>query len=120
LRAAFPAVAPLLCLILAKACGHSLAEPADKVLDIFIFQHETQHIWSFRQLDRNTYVLTHERTSAPDIRLDVRQHKEGRELLLYGPERKRRGILEFFSASGRVSKSIFLYIILYYKPVSAN
>jgi hypothetical protein len=31
----------------------SFAEPADKVLAIFIFQHETQNIQSFRQLDTN-------------------------------------------------------------------
>ena len=78
MRAAFPAVAPLLCLILAKACGHSFAEPADKVLAIFIFQHETEHsvIQTMRQ---NTHGLTR---GAPDIRPDIRQHKEGRELLL--------------------------------------
>ena len=58
---------------------HFLAEPADKVLAIFIFQHETQNIQSFRQLDTNTHGLTR---GAPDIRLDIRQHKEGRELLL--------------------------------------
>ena len=61
-KTVFPAGALLLCLILAKACGHSLAKPADKVLAIFIFQHETQNIQSFRQLDTNTYGLTHERT----------------------------------------------------------
>jgi hypothetical protein len=44
LKKLFSAGALLLCLILAKACGHSLAEPADKVLAIFIFQHETQNI----------------------------------------------------------------------------
>jgi hypothetical protein len=54
------------------------AEPADKVLTTFIFQHETQNIQSFR-LDTNTHGLTH---GAPDIRLDIRQHKECRELLL--------------------------------------
>ena len=76
-KTVFPAGA-----LLAKACGHSLAKPADKVLAIFIFQHETQNIQSFRQLDTNTHGLTRERTGAPDIRLDIRQHKEGRELLL--------------------------------------
>jgi hypothetical protein len=77
-RAAFPEVAHLLCLILAKACGYSLVEPADKVLAIFIFQHDTQNIQSFIQLDMNTNGLTCQRTSAPDIK----QHKEGRKLLL--------------------------------------
>lgn len=57
LRAAFPAVAPLLCLILAKECGHSLAEPADKVLAIFIFQREAQNIQLFRRQDMNTHEL---------------------------------------------------------------
>ena len=55
------------------------AEPADKVLAIFIFQHETQNIQSFRQLDMNTHGST---PGAPDIRLDIRQYTEGRELLL--------------------------------------
>jgi hypothetical protein len=45
-KTVFPAGTLLLCLILAKASGHSLAEPADK--SIFIFQHETQNIQSFR------------------------------------------------------------------------
>ena len=82
MRAAFPAVAPLLCLILTKVCGHSLPEPADKVLAIFIFQHETQNIQTLRQLEMTRHELTHKRTSAPEIRLDVRQHKLGRERLL--------------------------------------
>jgi hypothetical protein len=46
-----------MCLILAKVCGHSLAELADKVLATFIFQHETQNIQSFRRLDMNTHEL---------------------------------------------------------------
>jgi hypothetical protein len=35
-KTVFPAGAFLLCLILAKACGHSLVKPADKVLAAFI------------------------------------------------------------------------------------
>ena len=51
-KTVFPAGALLLCLILAKACGHSLAKPEDKVLAIFTFQHETQNIQSFRQRNK--------------------------------------------------------------------
>jgi hypothetical protein len=65
-----------MCLILAKVCGHSLAELADKVLATFIFQHETQNIQSFRR--DKTHMDRHEVHQT----LDVRQHKEGRELLL--------------------------------------
>jgi hypothetical protein len=57
-KTVFPAGALLLCLILAKACGHSLAKPADKVLTIFIFQHETQNIQSFRQRNK-THMNRH-------------------------------------------------------------
>jgi hypothetical protein len=51
-KTVFPAGTLLLCLVLAKECGHSLAKPADKVLAIFIFQHEAQNIQSFRQQNK--------------------------------------------------------------------
>ena len=57
-KTVFPAGALLLCLILAKACGHSLAKPPDKVLAIFIFQHETQNIQSFTQ-QNETHMNQH-------------------------------------------------------------
>ena len=58
-------------------CGplSDFAEPADKVLAIFIFQHETQSV--IQTMKQNTHELTHEWIGAPDIR----QHKEGIELL---------------------------------------
>jgi hypothetical protein len=57
-KTVFPAGALLLCLILTKTCGHSLAKPADKVLLIFIFQHETQNIRSCRKQNK-THMNQH-------------------------------------------------------------
>jgi hypothetical protein len=59
-------VAPLLCLILAKVWPRSgFTGPADKVLAIFIFQHEIQNIQSFRQqnkthMDQHIHRLVHQ------------------------------------------------------------
>ena len=69
-----------MCLILAKVYGHSLAKRADKVLAIFIFQHETQNIQSFTQ-QNETHMNQHVNRPVHQT-LDVRQHKESRELLL--------------------------------------
>jgi hypothetical protein len=40
---------------------------ADKVLAIFIFQHETQNSQSFRQRNKNIHELTHGQVGAPNI-----------------------------------------------------
>jgi hypothetical protein len=52
-------------------------------------------------MKQNTHESTCKWTGAPDIR----QHKEAVE-----PERIKQGIPRILSVSGRVSKSIFLYI----------
>jgi hypothetical protein len=61
-------------------------------------------------MKQNTHELTREWIGAPDIR----RYEKGRELLLHGPERIKQGVPQFLSVSGRVSKSIFLYFILFY------
>jgi hypothetical protein len=50
-------------------CGlcSGFAESADKVLDIFILQQETQNIQSLRQQNKNIHELTHGRIGAPNI-----------------------------------------------------
>ena len=108
----FPAGALLLCLILAKVCGHSLAKPADKVLAIFIFQHETQNIQSFRQRNK-THRLTRKQIWCTRHQTTQR----GQRTSAVGARGKKAGhLLNFSLPLGEFQNPFSSILFYYYKP----